>query len=223
MWVLKEGVSKTKWIGFPDNLCSLGLLHITYEAICRSVLWVLSPNKGMHWCVQSWKVGAKAPPENLFQPQIHLHQDLIWVQFFFSRKDYMYVMGYSNQQDQFTFGNLKRETKCFLTFSAALKTCDSKVGRNHSQAPCWYNFDILPGIPHLESFTSEYWWCNAPSPTFKNFDIGTKFPLESGLQGRRNFKKSTSTLTLKLKTISKNFDICTRLILESGLQERKNF
>ena len=63
----------------------------------------------------------------------------------------------------------------------------------------------------------------ASSPTFKNFDIGTKFPLESGLRERRNFKKSTSTLTLNLKRISKNFDIGTRVRLESELQERKKF
>ena len=47
--------------------------------------------------------------------------------------------------------------------------------------------------------------------------------MESGLQERKKFKKSTSTLTLKLKTISKNIDIGTRVRLESELQERKKF
>ena len=37
----------------------------------------------------------------------------------------------------------------------------------------------------------------APSPTFKNFDIGTKFPLESGLQERKNLRKINLNFNFK--------------------------
>ena len=154
----------------------------------------------MHWCVQSWKVGAKAPPENLCQPQIHLHlTDFIRVQFFSSRQDYMYVKGFANRQHRFTLGNLKRETKCFLTFSAALNTCDRKVGRNHSQAP--FGKISMLCQEFLIKRVSLLNIDDAPSPTFKKFDIDTRLRLESGLQERRNFKKINFNFNFKLKNL----------------------
>ena len=52
----------------------------------------------------------------------------------------------------------------------------------------------------------------APSPTFKNFDIGTKFPLESGLQERKNFRKINFNFNFKLKHCQRHYGPRRRLL-----------